>query len=153
MSDQYTPPGAKPYSVRPDSSRPDPSRPDLSRPDVRVNVSSTAPPVAAPSDTGFGSGILIAVVFVVVAIIAAAVFSNRDMFGTGAGDATPGVTIENNVAPVENAAPAAVAPAPADPAPAVAEPATPAPEVVDPVTPAPDAAAPEPVVPAAPANP
>ena len=138
MSDQYTPPGAKPYSVRPDT-----SRPDLSRPDVRVNVSSTAPPVAAPSDTGFGSGILIAVVFVVVAIIAAAVFSNRDMFGTGAGDATPGVTIENNVAPVENAAPAAVAPAPADPAPAV----------VDPVTPAPDAAAPEPVVPAAPANP
>lgn len=138
MSDQYTPPGAKPYSVRPDPTRPDPSRPD-----VRVNVSSTSPPAAAPSDTGFGSGILIAVVFVVVAIIAAAVFSNRDMFGTGAGDATPGVTIENNVAPVENAAPAAVAPAPADPAPAVAEP----------VTPAPDAAAPEPVVPAAPANP
>ena len=152
MSDQYTPPGTNPYTTRTDPNRPD-SR-------VDVNVSSA--PTSGRSESGFGSGILVAVVFVVVAIIAAAVFTNRDMFDTNSGTSAPGVTIENNVAPADAASPAAdPAPAaPADAAPATAAPAADtAPAVpetapaVDSAEPAaPDAAAPTPA-PAAPANP
>ncbi len=138
MSDQYN------------SQRPTPPRPSAvgtgqtlsgtepSRSDVRVDVSS--PPLARG---GFSTGLLVAIVFVVVAIIAAAVFGNRDAFGVGDGG-SPDVSIENNsTAPVEAVpaetapatdAPAAttvdpVAPTPApapEPAPAPADPATPA---------------------------
>ena len=131
MSDQYTPPGTTTIT----------SRPDPYRSDVRVEIPTTAAPEAAPSESGFGTGMLVAAVFVVIAVIAAAIFSNRDGFGTGAGVAPPAVTIENNVAPAD------VAPAPAAPAP------VPAPEVVDPVAPVPDTGAAQPAVPAAPTNP
>ncbi len=140
MSDQYTPPSPKPYVAATGPYRAD----------VRVEVAPPAAPSAAfnaPRETGFGSGILVAAVFVVVAIIAAAIFSNRDAIG--ASDAAPNVTIENTVAPAESAAPADPVPAPAPAAEPAPEPA-PAPEVVDPVVPPAEAATPEP---AAPANP
>ena len=141
MSDQYTPPGANPY----------PARTDSYRPDVAVNVAPTTASPAAPSESGFGSGILVAVIFVVVAIIAAAVFSNRDVFGQS--DAPAGVSIENNVAPASTAAPDAATANPEAPAaaaaPAAVEPAEPAPAAPA----AADPATPQPAAPAAPANP
>ena len=147
MSDQYTPPGANPYTTRTDPNRPD----------VAVNVA----PTIKPAQSGFGSGILVAVVFVVVAIIAAAVFSNRDVFGRS--DAPAGVSIENNVAPAATPAPDAAVANPEAPAagtaPAAVEPAEPAPAASAPAEPAPaapaaaDPATPAPAAPAAPANP
>ncbi len=129
MSDQSTPPRPTIAAAA--------TEPYRSNTNVRVEV----PPGPSPAG-GFSTGILVAAVFVVVAIIAAAVFSNRDVFGIGTTDA-PAISIENNTAP------AAAAPAPAatvvDPV-APANPA-PAPAVVDP---APDAA---PAAPMAPANP
>lgn len=137
MSDQYTPPGTTTIT----------SRPDPYRSDVRVEIPSTAAPAAAPSESGFGTGMLVAAVFVVIAVIAAAIFSNRDAIGTGSGVTPPGVTIENNVAPADPVAPAEVVPAPTAPQP------VPAPEVVDPVVPVPDTGTAQPAVPAAPVNP
>ena len=116
MSDQYIPPRTTP--PRPTTAVPGP---EPYRTDVRVDV---APP--APSDSGgFSTGVLVTIVFVVVAIIAAAVFSNRDTASTGTGNSAPAVTIENNAgsAPVETAIDP-IAPTPA-PAPAPDAPATP----------------------------
>ena len=121
MSDQYTPP-------RPDLARPDTAdrgaEPD--RRDVRCD--GAAP---AKSGGGFASGMLVAVVFVVVAVLAAVLFGNRDSLGFGAEDA-PAVTIENNTAPAASTADPDVAPAPVIP--------DPAPDVVpeEPVVPSPD---------------
>ena len=128
MSDQYIPRGnttLRPSTVLPST--------EPYRADVRIDV-------AAPASSevgGFSTGVLVAIVLVVVAIIAAVVFSNREMFGIGSGAMPPepapaAVTIENNVSPAETAVdPVAPAPAP-EPAPALVQPATP----VAPVAPA-----------------
>lgn len=138
MSDQYIPPrttppratttvpGADPYRTTAEPYR-DPLNRDL------------PPPVTPSSPSGLGSGMLVAAVFVVVAIIAAAVFGNRDMFGGDAVDA-PVVPAESTIAPAETTIdPVAPAPTAVDPA------VTP-----DPAAPAPDAGTTQP---AAPVNP
>ena len=142
MSDQYIPPRTPTTVAGTDPYRTTTPGVDPYRTNVRVDV-----PPGPPPATGFSSGILVAAVFVVVAIIAAAVFSNRDMFGVGTGDA-PGVSIENNaapapVAPSETVVDPVVPAAPADSAPTMVDPVAPA-------TPVPDGT---PVAPAAPANP
>jgi hypothetical protein len=132
MSDQYIPPtrpaftpGAVPPAAEP------------YRSSVHVEV-----PQAREAGSGFGTGMLVAMVFVVVAILAAVVFGyNRSVLPVS--DGVPAVTIENNAAP----APAAPAPMVADP---VAPAAPAAPPVAEPATPAPDAGT---AAPAAPANP
>jgi hypothetical protein len=102
------------------------------------------PPIPRTTGGGFGTGLLVAGVFVVVAIIAAAVFSNRDMFGIGLGVTpasspavttpavtTPAVTTPAVTEPMETT----IAPVAPTPAPAPEEPATPPAEA--PVGPAP----------------
>lgn len=125
---------------------------DPYRPTTRTDTAAAAMPnrVQPESVGGFGAGMLVVAVFVVVAILAAMVYSNRDyFFSPAADDAVPAsggsnITIENN------AAPAADAPATA---PGVA-PSTPPAPAADPVVPAPEATAPAPAPqPAAPANP
>lgn len=91
MSDQF--PAPTPIPARPTiaGAGPDPQRP----------VFHADPPAPATrSDGGFRTGILVAIVFVVVAIIAAAVFSKRDLFGIGLG-VTP-VSAPVKSAPVDS---------------------------------------------------
>jgi ribonuclease E len=150
MSDQYTPPGSAPpiSGVVPGAARDE---------YTRTSVHVEAPAERRPSSGGgFGTGLLVAAVFVVVALLAYAIFSGRD--GESVVPASsPEVSIENNNAPAADApapapdvaAPADTAPAPDATAPDAVAPDAVAPDAgtVDPVAPAPDAA------PVAPANP
>ena len=132
MSDQYTPPTQMP--VRPTLA----SMGLDSRRDAEFRA-VPEPPIPRTNGGGFGTGLLVAGVFVVVAIIAAAVFSNRDMFGIGLGVTpasspavtTPAVTTPAVTEPMETT----IAPVAPTPAPAPEEPATPPAEA--PVGPAP----------------
>ncbi len=121
-----TPSGVAPGAPRSDYSR------------TTVNVES---PVSRPvkSGNGFSTGLMVALAFVVVAILAYSVLGNRDSAVTTP-DTVPAVSIENNAAPAP--APDAVAPDAVVP-----DAATPDAPAADPAAPAPDAA------PAAPANP
>ena len=142
MSDQYN--SQRPTPPRPTTVGTGPTIPgaDPYRSGVRVDVSNTA-----PARGGLSTGLLVAIVFVVVAIIAAAVFSNRDAFGIGT-DGTPDVSIENNNAAPVDAAPAAATPAVDAPAATTVDPVAPTP------APARDPAPAEPATPAVPpANP
>ncbi len=138
MSDQYTPPRSSPVNP---GDKPAAPRDEY----TRTNIHVENPPVR-PGDSsgGFGTGMLVAGVFVVIAIIAYVVFGDRMGSGPTA-DPAPSVSIENNNAaepvPAPDAAPAAPAPAP-DTGTVAPDPVAP-----DPVVPAPDAA------PVAPANP
>lgn len=147
MSDPYLPPN--PLSANPTTAprlSPRPPGDDYSRTNVRIEP---GPPVAVRSDSGFGTGLMVALVFVVVALLAYALVGNRE----DAAPVSPELAIENDGSPeADVTVPDAVAPDAVAPD-AVAPDAT-APDVVapdtgtaDPVTPAPDAA------PAAPANP
>ncbi|TAG10924.1 MAG: hypothetical protein EAZ40_17475 [Rhodobacterales bacterium] len=139
MSDQYTPP--RPIGTTP-GTIPGTPRDEYTRTSVNVGVPPSRP---VDSGSGFGTGMLVAGVFVVIAILAYVVLGDR--FGsTPTPDTAPSVAIENNNAPAAAPAPApTIVPdsAPAEPAPA------PAPDTgtADPVVPAPDA------VPPVPANP
>jgi hypothetical protein len=157
MSDPYK----TPRSIDPTTSAPGvtPRVPgdDYSRTNVRID---SAPPIAVRSGSGFGTGLMVALVFVVVAVIAYALVGNRDDAGP-VPPATSDVTIENNAAPADpaaetpstdalapdTAAPDATAPDAAAPD---AAPDTIAPEATEPA--APEAPAPD-AAPAAPANP
>ncbi len=120
-----------PYTTPPQTS----ARPTVAAPGYDPQPATYRPdPAVAPrrGDGGFSTGLLVAIVFVVVAIIAAAVFSNRDMFGIGLGVTpvtTPGESAVEPIAPAatEPAEPAtpdpALAPAPVDAAPAEPAPA------------------------------
>ena len=140
MSDQYN--QQNPIPTRPPVAAVglDPKRPS----DYR----SDAPLAPVRATGGFSTGLLVAIVFVVVAIIAATVFSNRDMFGignsvapmdgaagtsdTGAGSGTATGTGTTTETTMDSIAPT---PAPGtDPTPIPAEDA-PAPAPADPVTP------------------
>ena len=115
---------------------------------TRTNVNVVSP--AAKSGNGFATGLMVAMVFVVVAILAYSFLGNRDDDGTVL-ETTPNVSIENNPAPAavpQAAAPVAVVPDTATPEPVAPDIATPDAATPDPVAPAPDAAAP-----VAPANP
>ncbi|WP_309663410.1 hypothetical protein [Tabrizicola sp.] len=111
---------------------------------TRTNIHVQAPAGrAVDSGGGLGTGMLVAGVFVVIAILAYVVFGDRIGSNT-TGDTAPSVSIENNNTPAADPAPApAPVPdaAPADPAPA------PDTGAADPVAPTPDPA------PLAPANP
>jgi len=106
-----------------------------------INQGGPQHPVAIPGRSGFGTGMLVAAVFVVVAIMAYAIFGNSDR-SVPAPVTAPAATIDNS-SPATTA-PDAVTPAP-DPAPldatpdapAVPEPAVPEPAVPDPAVPAP----------------
>jgi hypothetical protein len=151
MSDPYK----MPRSIDPTTSAPGvpPRTPgdDYSRTNVRVD---SAPSVPVRSGNGFATGLMVAMVFVVVAVLAYALVGNGDDAAV-APTATPNVAIQNNAAPAAD--PAASAPdavAPDATAPEAVAPDAVAPEAVapdagtaEPVAPAPDAA------PAAPANP
>lgn len=143
MSDQYTPP--RPVGTPP-GAIPGTPRDDFARTSVNVGVPPSRP---VESGGGFGTGMLVAGVFVVIAILAFFIFGDR-FSSTPRPDAAPSVAVENNNAPAADPAPApAVVPdaAPAEPVPA---PATPTPDTgtADPVVPAPDAGTADPVVPA-----
>lgn len=126
MSDQYVPPQPPVYTPGAVPTAADPYR-NAARPEL--------PPIAPVKSggSGFGAGILVAAVFVVVAILAGAIYGYTQNYGPIGGTAPaaqPAVTIQNNAAP---AAPVAADPAPTAPAPAPAVPATP--PVADPVAP------------------
>jgi len=137
MSDQYTPqrpttalrttaiPGSESYNR-----------------DVRVEVAPATP----TGGGGFSTGMLVAIVFVVVAVMAAVIFSNRDSMGFGSGTTAPDVSIENNVAPAADP-PAAISVDPVAPAETAIEPVAPEP------APAPEVAPADPATPAAPVLP
>jgi hypothetical protein len=149
MSDPYK----TPRSIDPTTSAPGvpPRTPgdDYSRTNVRVDSGSSVP---ARSGSGFATGLMVALVFVVVAVLAYALVGDGDDAAV-APPATPDVAIQNNAAPAADpAAPApdAVAPdatAPAEPDAVAPEAVAPDAGTAEPVAPAPDAA------PAAPANP
>ena len=125
MSDQYVP-----------QKQPSPG-PGAYVPGSQPNATQMPPVEPVRSSGGLGSGMLVALVFVVVAVLAAAIFSfNRSTVVPAA----TGVTIQNNAA----SAPAATdTTAPAATAPAVTAPATTAPaKAPAPATTAPDATAP-----------
>ena len=131
MSDQYTP-------QTPNSSRPTIAGAGLDplQPEYRGNT-----PTYARGDGGFSTGILVAIVFVVVAIIAAAVFSNRDMFGIGLG-VTPASDTRENSGSGATDAPATGTGATTGqtvdaPAQTTIDPVAPTPVPADPVTPQP----------------
>lgn len=118
MSDQYThstPAGARPTINGVGL--------DQNRSDYRADPPSLVP----SSQSGFSTGIMVALVFVIVAIIAATVFSNRDMFGIG-----------NSVTPAAvstDSAPADAGVDPVAPTPVPAQDPQPADAPADPVTP------------------
>ena len=150
MSDQYTPPKQPPYT----RGTYVPGAPN----------GTEVPPSVAPIETGlFGTGMLVALAFVVVAILAAAVFSYNRSAGVPAGTA-PGVTIQNNTtAPAASgttpsaaktpdvAAPAITAPDATAPATTTPDTAAPAPSTTAPAKPAPSATSPDTTKPAVPA--
>lgn len=133
MADDYTRPTTPPSATPPVSG----IDPYLGT--SRLDTEPMAEPrrVLPDRSGGFGSGMLVAAVFVVVAILAAMFFSGRDAVVPATTDGTrdgSDVTIENTVTPSDNGAvatpPAATTDAPAAtgtaPAPA-ADPAAPAP--------------------------
>ncbi len=140
MSDQYTPPNPPGYAGE--------------KPRYTGRSELPPRPVVQETSAGFGTGMLVALVFVVLAILAVAVFGYNSTNLQPASNA-PAVSIQNNAAPASGAtadpAPAnPAAPAPADTiAPSVADPAAPAPDTGA-TAPKPDTVAP---APPAPANP
>lgn len=103
---------------------------DRYRADSRPDMASTAP----ASRSGLSTGVIVAIVFVVVAIIAAVMFSNRGTSTQGTGSTAPAV-IDNTVRPADtNVQPGAQTSAPAAP-PASTAPAPQAPSAS--TTPAP----------------
>ena len=133
MSDPYLPPN--PAAVQMPAAEPYRNRPRDMPP----------PGTVKPASSGFGTGMLVAMVFVVVAVLAAALYYPRDVANPDSGP----VVIENDNTTLVPAADA-TAPAVATPdasAPAIAAPDAGAPAVVvpDPTAPTattPDAAAP-----------
>jgi hypothetical protein len=144
MADPYKPP--RPVNIDETAGAPGlpPRTPgdDYTRTSVRVDA---APSIPARSGSGFGTGLMVALVFVVVAVLAFALLGNGDDADVVPA-ATPDVTIQNSAPPAE---PAADPPAPDAVAPDAVAPEAVAPDAgtAEPVAPAPDAA------PAAPANP
>ncbi|GEM_PF-5811591 len=118
---------------RPGTQRPTPVAPraDTYQTDGRGDTAL----VATAGGMWASTGVVVAIVFVVLAVIAAVVFTNRDISGQGTGPATPAAAVERSAAP----APAAT--------PTVVEPAAPSQTQAAPETPA------VPANPAAPANP
>jgi hypothetical protein len=96
-----------------------------------VNIDTPVGRSSRDSGNGFGTGMLVAAVFVVVGILAFAFYGNSDS-AVSAPATAPDVTIENNNAP------AATAPEPVAPDAAPAEPASPVPDAgtAQPVAPA-----------------
>lgn len=101
-----------------------------------LNSNATRPTATqvAPADRGmFSTGVLVALVFIVVAILAGVIFSNTDMLRSGSAVTDTPPAVSSDVAPdttvPATAAPEAMTPAPAAP---VVEPAAPA---VEPATP------------------
>jgi hypothetical protein len=127
-----------------------PSTPVPGAPTYRTTINADAPQTVVAREPGgsFGTGMLVALVFVVVAIIAAAIYGTRDTTVV----APPAATEPAAVEPAAPAEPVQTAPeaAPVETAPEAAPDAAPetAPEAV-----APDAAAPDAAAPAEPANP
>lgn len=156
MADPYTPPRpGTPDTVTPGlAGTPSGVAPGAPRGEyTRTNVNVESP--AVKSGNGFATGLMVALVFIVVAILAYSFLGNRDDDGTAL-ETTPDISIENNAAP----APAEDAVAPDAVAPDAATPDAAAPEAVAPDTATPDATTPDPVAPApdatapaAPANP
>lgn len=127
MSDQYAPQTPPAY------------RPGM-EPDRNLRTDHPVPPIQQVQvSSGFGTGAMVAGVFVVVALLAFAFYSPGD---------APAPASEINI---DNTAPAAPAVAPDAPAATVVEPA--APEAVVPDAVAPDAVAPDAAAPAQPAAP
>jgi hypothetical protein len=125
MSDPIQPPrpGAIPPAPLAGTNRP---------PNANTNVRIDTP--MRKSGSGIGTGLMVAAVFVVLAVIAYLVLGDTDTAGP-VGSA-PSVNIENNTAPAPIPAPTpspAPAPLPADPAPAP----TPAPVEPAPAQPGP----------------
>lgn len=144
MADPYLPP--QPGSYDPGRNPRDPaqtSNPGQTR--VTNNISTEPNRQIPASDDrrgGFSTGIMVALVFVVVAILAAVLYSGSD--GTGADDAVmPTTTIENNNTDPAPSAPAdAPATTPDTTAPDAATPDATAPDATAPDATAPDATAP-----------
>ena len=156
MADPYLPP--QPGSYEQGRNPRDPAQPGTPGQTRVTNNVHTEPnrqiPVADDRRGGFSTGIVVALVFVVVAILAAVLYSGSDATDTVPVGGT--TTIENNnVDPAPSApadAPAAVPDATTAPAPDAATPDAVAPDATAPDATAPDAAAPaEPVAPAEPA--
>lgn len=115
MSDQYTPPKPIPSPMRPTISG---ASTDPHRSDYRAEG-----PTVTPAKTGgFSTGILIAIVFVVIAVMAAVLLGNRDMGGTddslipvgGMSSGDPGTPVQPTGDPVAPAPEPAPAPAPTE---------------------------------------
>ena len=134
-----------------------PLGPDPRTPEPRIASNDPRPgsTTVVQADRGAGTGVLIAAVVIVLALVAYFVFGR---------DGTDTVAPPEQHAATEPAAPGAAAPAaPADqaaPAPQAAEPAAPAPgatapapEATEPAAPAPQATQPSETAPAAPAQP
>ncbi len=133
-----------------------PLGPDPRTPEPRIASNDTVPGATAVvhTDRGAGTGVLIAAVVIVLAVIAFFVF------GRGDADLPAGAPVApEQPAVTEPAAPGAAAPAAtpqadqAAPAPEATEPAAPAPEATEPAAPAPQATQPAEPAPAAPAQP
>jgi hypothetical protein len=129
MSDQYTPP--RPVGTTP-GTIPGAPREEYTRTSVNVGTPPSRP---VDSGSGFGTGMLVAGVFVVIAILAYVVFGDR-IGSTPTPDTAPSVAIENNNAPAADTAPAPTVVPDAAPAPetGIADPVVPAPDAVPPVT-------------------
>ena len=112
------------------------------------NPTRAVPPtvsVQQSGGSGFGTGAMVAIVFVIVALLAAVFLYPR----SGADIGQPAVTIENDNGAAVDTAPVAPDAAPVDPA----APAATAPDAAVPEAVAPDAAAPDAAAPVAPAAP
>lgn len=136
MSDPIQPP--RPGAIqppRPGAIPPAPLAGTNRPPNANTNVRIDTP--MRKSGSGFGTGLMVAAVFAVLAVIAYLVLGDTDTAGP-VGSA-PSVNIENNTAPAPTPAPTpapAPAPAPAAPAPVEPAPAQPAPsETITPGTP------------------
>ncbi|MES2664957.1 MAG: hypothetical protein V4712_02590 [Pseudomonadota bacterium] len=136
MSDQYAP------------QTPPVHRPGMD-PDRNLRTDPPGPPIQQVQvSSGFGTGAMVAGVFVVVGLLAFAFYSP--------GDAPAPATTPASEINIDNSAPAAPAVTPDAPAATVVEPAAPeavAPDAVAPDAVAPDAVAPDATAPAAPAAP
>lgn len=149
MSDPYIPPRpGTPGTVAPGLAGPQVgASPGLPRGEyTRTNVNVGSP--AVKSGNGFATGLMVALVFVVVAILAYSFLGSREDDPAGL-ESTPSVSIENNAAPAADAVvPDAIAPDATAPEAVAPDAATPDAATPDPAVPAPDTTAP-----AAPANP
>ena len=157
MADPYLPP--QPGSYDPGRNPRDPaqtSNPGQTR--VTNNISSEPNrqiPVSDDRRGGFSTGIMVALVFVVVAILAAVLYSGSDGTATNGTDGST-TTIENNNADTAPSAPAdAPATVPDSTAPDAAAPDATSPDAATPDATAPDATAPDATAPdaTAPAEP